>query len=659
MTSKNLDCNAGSRLQRENYFSAATLVADVSDPAFDGTITYDAPDDGTPTSGSVSVFAAGLRNPYGIVLHSNGYLYGTDNGSNLGYGDMATGCGVGEFMPDVETEDKINLLVQGGYYGHPNPKRAAVDNDPRQCVWRSPFEPSDADFTAPLLRVPASTDGIIEFVTDHFDGQLRGNLIASKYQDGLLRVILTPDGTSVIQQSDPALPLVGDDGLDVAQAPDGTLVDARVGSNAIYYHKPVEPPTTDMVVKGVFPTRGSQVGNSTLDIYGINFSGTPIVSVGGSNCPVTSVSSTKIECTLPGGTGTVDIVVTLGPETSTFNNGYRYITGVPATPSTGQWIMIDSNATIVKRHEACMVMVGRKAYIAGGRETQDLDIYDPVTRTWSKGAPAPKLLHHMQCVAAQGKLWIMAAWTGYYPREENAEHAYMYDPATNSWTTLPALPIDRRRGSAAVMVSPDETMIYVSHGNSGGHEDNSDNVDAQSLPYLDVYNITSQTWTALSSSAPNPRDHTGGFMKDGKLYIAGGRNGGLDLQPQGGDKWPEVPETDCYDLATEEWSVVASIPNPRSGANYGITCDGNLMIAGGERGTKGIWDEVSIFDGTSWTVIDNLNIGRHGTGLAVDCTCNQIHIASGAGGQGGAPLLNSLETYFPSGVDPGIDACSV
>lgn len=55
---------------------------------FEPNIQYDAPDDGLPTTYGVEVFASGLRNPFGICLHSNGYLYGTDNGPNLGYGDM-------------------------------------------------------------------------------------------------------------------------------------------------------------------------------------------------------------------------------------------------------------------------------------------------------------------------------------------------------------------------------------------------------------------------------------------------------------------------------------------------------------------------------------------------------------------------------------------
>ena len=123
-------------VQKENYFSAATNVAYLSDVNFNGNIQYSAADDGVPTTTGVEVFASGERNPFGICLHSNGYLYGTDNGPNLGYvsvfvhliglckvrychshlsnwylqGDMKTGCGPTDFIPDVETEDKSMLI---------------------------------------------------------------------------------------------------------------------------------------------------------------------------------------------------------------------------------------------------------------------------------------------------------------------------------------------------------------------------------------------------------------------------------------------------------------------------------------------------------------------------------------------------------------------
>lgn len=81
---------SGSQKQRENYFSAALLVAHYGEPGFDGDITYNADEDGDPITGfgpqGVEVYAAGTRNPFDVVLHSNGYLYGTENGPNGGFG---------------------------------------------------------------------------------------------------------------------------------------------------------------------------------------------------------------------------------------------------------------------------------------------------------------------------------------------------------------------------------------------------------------------------------------------------------------------------------------------------------------------------------------------------------------------------------------------
>jgi N-acetylneuraminic acid mutarotase len=237
----------------------------------------------------------------------------------------------------------------------------------------------------------------------------------------------------------------------------------------------------------------------------------------------------------------------------------------------------------------------------------------------------------------------MSAWTGSYPRETNAPNIYVYDPANDSWEEKAAISEDRRRGAAAVVVSDDGTKIFVSHGNSGGHEVSWDNVDAVSLGYLDEYDISSNTWKVISSNAPNPRDHTCGAMVGGRLCVAGGRNGGLD-------NWPEVAATDCYNFETEEWEVEADIPQVRAGSACGTTCDGKLILAGGEGGGRA-WDNVDVFDGKTWTSIANLQKGRHATGLAVDCVCDQMHIASGSAAQGGGPEIKSIETWFPDGVE--------
>jgi glucose/arabinose dehydrogenase len=76
---------SGSRIMKDNFFSAAILVANLGEPGFNGFITYNAPIDGDPITGTgpkgVEVFSPGHRNPFGVVVHSNGQIYATDNGA--------------------------------------------------------------------------------------------------------------------------------------------------------------------------------------------------------------------------------------------------------------------------------------------------------------------------------------------------------------------------------------------------------------------------------------------------------------------------------------------------------------------------------------------------------------------------------------------------
>jgi hypothetical protein len=103
------------RLQKENYLSAATLIArDVRNPNFDGFVTYDI--DGNMISGfDVEVFAAGLRNPFDLVFHSNGKLYGTDNGPNLKFGERSLNCthnGPGKLLFTVQSTHRFSTALK-------------------------------------------------------------------------------------------------------------------------------------------------------------------------------------------------------------------------------------------------------------------------------------------------------------------------------------------------------------------------------------------------------------------------------------------------------------------------------------------------------------------------------------------------------------------
>ena len=326
---------SGSGQMKENYFSASTLIANLSHPMFDGFIEYDALDNGSPINFfGVSVFTPGLRNPFGLTLHSNGKLYSTDNGPNTGYGKMRVGCRPSDLFTDQQTEDKLVHLIPGKYYGHPNPKRATYHNDPRQCVWRHPTtERTSVNYQAPLGMLNSSATGIIEYQADHFNKQLRGNLIHVKYKGALLRTVLSSDGLSANALTIPGLTLLGRSGLDVAQAPNGNLIEIRYTSNNIFVSRPIETTTAAIRVNSVFPTRGSVAGGTKLRIYGWNFgtsSTATTIMIGGSTCLIVGLVQTDyIQCTLPGkAEGRYDVVVSAVAGTYTFEKGYRYIKGL-------------------------------------------------------------------------------------------------------------------------------------------------------------------------------------------------------------------------------------------------------------------------------------------------------------------------------------------
>jgi IPT/TIG domain len=241
---------------------------------------------------------------------------------------MKVGCGASDLLDDQQREDKLNRLISGKYYGHPNMKRAVRDSDPRQCVWRNPTEPTSANFEAPLSVELSSATGIFEYKADHFNRQLRGNLLHVKYKSSVLRTVLSPDGLTVNTLSIPGIPLVGRNGLDMTQAPNGNLIEVRYLNSSLWVDVPIEEPTTSLIVNSVFPSRGSQAGGTRLRIYGKNFGISPTVTIGTTNCPIVgATSATYIECTLPGGTGLQNIKVTSGAASYTFQKGYRYITG--------------------------------------------------------------------------------------------------------------------------------------------------------------------------------------------------------------------------------------------------------------------------------------------------------------------------------------------
>jgi len=363
----------------ETPLGGAILTADIYAPGFNGAVTYDvyqATASVNQTGGDVSVFAPGLRNPYDIVLHSNGRMYATDNGPNDFFGEgSAQGCAQTDNGLNPQGPDELNLIEQGSYYGHPNRNRGRFD--PRQCFYHNGSEGSGPDWTGPIALLPPSSNGLVEYTAGNFGGQLQGNLFYVGWVDGVVgRAVLSPDGTSAVQHtqfdSGYAAP------LDIAMGPGGILYVAEFGSGNMVWLKPNESPVSSITVDSVFPAGGPVAGGQQVTITGTNFTtnADTVVTIGGQPLQNVQVQNSKTitGVTPPAAAGPVNVTVTNSIGSDTLVNGYTYAVGGGTEPPVAE---AGPNQQSPPAHAA------HAHFVLDGRGSTDPDGFI-VTYSWSE-----------------------------------------------------------------------------------------------------------------------------------------------------------------------------------------------------------------------------------------------------------------------------------
>lgn len=307
-----------------------------------------------------------------------------------------------------------------------------------------------------------------------------------------------------------------------------------------------------------------------------------------------------------------------------------FLSAVQAEAQT-TWTSLAPSSEATSRHESSFVACDGKLYALGGRGVRPVEAYDPKSNTWEKVADAPMEIHHFQAVSFQEELWILGAMTGNYPHETPIPTVLIFNPKTRSWREGPALPKNRERGSAGVVVR--DNKIYMVCGIQDGHYDGF-------VRWFDELDPKTGTWRSLPS-APRARDHVSAAVVDGKLYLAGGRTSYAKI-----GKVLELTnkEVDVFDFTTETWATLETeLPTLRAGnSNLGI--GPYLVVLNGESEAQGkAHAEVEVLDtrNSTWSQLPGLLQGRHGTGAAF--LDGKIWVHAGSANRGGGPELNSTE----------------
>ncbi|HXH19886.1 MAG TPA: kelch repeat-containing protein [Chitinophagales bacterium] len=308
--------------------------------------------------------------------------------------------------------------------------------------------------------------------------------------------------------------------------------------------------------------------------------------------------------------------------------------------SIGQWQAITSSTSPTARHECSYVAVGNKFYLVGGRGTKPVQVYDPAVNSWVTETNPPMQMHHFQAIQYNGKVYVVGAFTGNCCHETPIPNIYIYNPVTKVWTVGPEIPAARRRGAAGCVVY--NNKFYLVCGIIDGHS-------SGWVPWLDVYDPQTNTWTQLSD-APRARDHFHATVANGKIYAIGGRRSGFN----GNIFAYTTAEVDVYDIAGNSWTTLPpslNIPTQRAACPTAVIGD-EILVIGGE-GAQVAYATTEAFNyiTQTWRTLAPMNQSRHATSAIV--YNNEVYIACGANTRGGSVELNTQEKFSFTSPPPG------
>lgn len=238
----------------ETPLSSAVVVADVRSAQFNGgrlplNVQTAAPVKYDPHAADapLKLYATGFRQMYRVCWHSNGNLYGGVNQNDgTGRSDTPSRPGVPALHSVFPDEDLVRI-VEGGYYGHPNPSRnqyVLLGGNPTADVdpWEVPqypvgvlpepnFNPGNLIFNLKTIN-GTSANGCTEYT---LPGPLQGRLLICFYEAShtVHTFAFNRSGTAVTDNR-PLLTAQGDNltftqPLDVAVHPSGRIYVADFG----------------------------------------------------------------------------------------------------------------------------------------------------------------------------------------------------------------------------------------------------------------------------------------------------------------------------------------------------------------------------------------------------------------------------------------------
>ncbi|WP_437591186.1 kelch repeat-containing protein [Sorangium sp. So ce1000] len=257
-------------------------------------------------------------------------------------------------------------------------------------------------------------------------------------------------------------------------------------------------------------------------------------------------------------------------------------------PASTPWALTPAMAHAYIGFSATRFYDGR-VLAAGGSELggKAADLYDPATNTWTSVAPMATGHEWGSTITGFVNNKMLVAGGTWLTTANNAE---LYDPATNTWSSVGTSSLARVYHTATLL--PSGKALFI-----GGRTYN----NSATLATTVLFDPAGNTWTARASMGAPRTGHTATLLGNGKVLVTGGHGSGAYLAT-----------AEIYDPATNIWSPVASMSTARWKHTATLLSNGNVLVVGGTSSITNYLASSEIYNTSSntWTPGPTMRVAR-------------------------------------------------
>ena len=321
-------------------------------------------------------------------------------------------------------------------------------------------------------------------------------------------------------------------------------------------------------------------------------------------------------CTVNGTTGTVN----------NSDNGHVSVTCIKKGTYPGTFSITGNLNRGRGAHSATLLPDG-KVLIAGGREIDTAELYDPNTGLWSyTGNMMSVRFGHTATVLPNGKVLVAGGerWDNYNGRAILIVSAELYDPTTGAWSTAGNMITPRNEATATLL--PNGKILVAGGTVEGGYDTSS----------TELYDPATDTWAPTGDMLGGGHAQTTAtLLTTGKVLVTGGYGGSVD--------------SELYDPATGVWAITGSKITPRYAHSATLLPNGKVLVSGGNSDLIGvnITSSAELYDPVmgTWTATGNMHTPRYAHSHALLTNGTVLSLGGSSDGQ---IILSSAEIYDPS-----------